>query len=55
MFKINSFSEYSVKLVEVQDLKDYRDRVEERGGSTTTIDDRIEEIETAILNFRREN
>ena len=53
--KIYNFSEYNKKIEELNDLRDYRDKVEDRGGDTTNLDNDIEEIEVAVRNFRKEN
>ncbi len=53
--KIYNFSEYNKKIEELNDLRDYRDKVEEHGGDTTNLDNDIEEIEVAVGNFRKEN
>ena len=52
-FEIFNIIGYEEVKEEKKELMDLRDRVEESGGSTTTLDLRIEEISEALSEYRQ--
>lgn len=55
MYKINSLEGLFEAQAEVKDLRDLRDRVEERGNSTLELDNRIDDIMEGINEFKMKN
>lgn len=53
--KIYSLNGYYEKVQEMQDLMDLRDRIEERGGTTSNLEKVIDEIGEAIGEYRSKN
>ena len=53
--KIYSLNGYYEKVQEMQDLMDLRDRIEERGGTTSNLEKVIDEIGEAIGEYRNKN